>query len=179
MECQVPSIHARAELDNILGREESVYFIKDSRYKIYSPEYNNVIEVPAEFIPCKCTEDDYEKENNLYDWIYANYSDNSSSSPEEEIWKATDMVKESMRPLDDKFNDYTTEVLCPCHIPANIIRYFNANSIGSCRIESKRKSNSKMEALEKELATHWENTKEERERTHTGKMYEKYMKEKG
>jgi hypothetical protein len=138
-ECQVPSVHARTELDSVLNREESVYFIKDERYKIFSPKHDNVLEVPAELIPCKCIEDNYELENTLYDWIYANYSDFSSSSPEEEIWKATDDVLATQRPLDDKFNKYTTEVLCPCPIPAKIIRHFKVDSIGSCKIESKRR----------------------------------------
>ena len=35
------------------------------------------------------------------------------------------------------------------------------------------------EDLEKKLKKHWEDTAEERKRTHTGKIYEKYMKEKG
>jgi hypothetical protein len=36
-----------------------------------------------------------------------------------------------------------------------------------------------IEDLEKKLKKHWEDTVEERKRTHTGKIYEKYMKEKG
>lgn len=36
----------------------------------------------------------------------------------------------------------------------------------------------KLKQIEKRLKHHWEITKEEREKTHTGKMYEKYIKEK-
>ena len=36
----------------------------------------------------------------------------------------------------------------------------------------------KLEELEKELKAHWENTKEERERTHTRAIYEKPSKKK-
>ena len=36
----------------------------------------------------------------------------------------------------------------------------------------------KLEELKKELKAHWENTKEERERTHTGALYEKFLKKK-
>lgn len=33
----------------------------------------------------------------------------------------------------------------------------------------------KLEKLEKELKTHWEDTREERKRTHTGVLYEKFL----
>lgn len=36
----------------------------------------------------------------------------------------------------------------------------------------------KQEELEKELKSHWNNTKEERERTHTGVFYEELLKNK-
>ncbi len=38
---------------------------------------------------------------------------------------------------------------------------------------------SKLENLKKELKEHWENTKEERERTHSKAMYENFLKNKG
>ncbi len=37
----------------------------------------------------------------------------------------------------------------------------------------------RLKELQKKLDAHWEATTEERKRTHTGKLYEKYMKEKG
>ena len=36
---------------------------------------------------------------------------------------------------------------------------------------------SKMEDLEKELAEHWKRTEKERKLTHSGKMYEKFLKQ--
>jgi len=36
----------------------------------------------------------------------------------------------------------------------------------------------KLEELEKELKAHWEDTREERERTHTKSLYEKPLKNK-
>ena len=36
----------------------------------------------------------------------------------------------------------------------------------------------KLEELEKELKAHWKNTKEEREKTHTKALYEKFLKNK-
>jgi len=36
----------------------------------------------------------------------------------------------------------------------------------------------KLEELEKELRVHWENTKGEREKTHSGALYEKFLKKK-
>ena len=35
----------------------------------------------------------------------------------------------------------------------------------------------KLEELQKQLDAHWKNTAEERERTHTGKLYKKYLEE--
>jgi len=133
-ECQVPSIHARTELDDALSRRESVYFIKNKENMFAHPTINTVVEVPAELIPCKCTEDNYELENELYDFIYGQYSDWSPSTDEEVIWKAIEKVEASMRPLDTKKNDYTTEVLCPCHIPPEIIAPYSSNKYGSCRV---------------------------------------------
>ncbi len=36
-----------------------------------------------------------------------------------------------------------------------------------------------IQELQKQLEAHWKNTEKERRRTHTGKMYEKYIEEKG
>ena len=33
----------------------------------------------------------------------------------------------------------------------------------------------KIEVLQKELEEHWKNTEEERRKSHTGKMYEKFL----
>lgn len=134
-ECQVPSVHARTELDEVLGRPESVYFVKNKDDILRNPTANTVIEVPAELIPCKCIEDNYELENELDDLIYGSYSDFAPSADEEEVWTKTEEVEKSMRPLDTKINPYTTEVLCPCHIPSNIIKPYRANMLGSCRIK--------------------------------------------
>ncbi len=136
-ECEVPSVHARIELDEALGRQESVYFVKNENNILKNPSVNTVIEVPAELIPCKCTEDNYELENELYDLIYGGYSDYSPSADQEEIWAKTDEVEATMRPLDTKINPYTTEVLCPCHIPPEIIRPYRTNKFGSCKVNKK------------------------------------------
>lgn len=39
--------------------------------------------------------------------------------------------------------------------------------------------NKELDSLQKQLEAHWEATAEERKRTHTGKLYDKYIKEKG
>nr|BDI55186.1 MAG: hypothetical protein [uncultured archaeon] len=134
-ECRVPSVHARGELDSVLNRQESVYFVKDEDNILRTPSLDTVVEVPAELIPCKCVEDNYELENELYDLIYGSYSDYSPSPDQEEIWAKTEEVEATIRPLDIKKNPYTTEVLCPCHIPANIIKPYRTNKIGSCVIK--------------------------------------------
>ena len=36
-----------------------------------------------------------------------------------------------------------------------------------------------IQELQEQLEVHWKNTEKERKRTHSGKMYEKYMEEKG
>ena len=41
----------------------------------------------------------------------------------------------------------------------------------------KEKQKQVIQKLEKQLKTHWKNTEEERKRTHTGIMYERFVKE--
>ena len=44
---------------------------------------------------------------------------------------------------------------------------------------SSEKQKEVIQELQKQLEAHWKNTEKERRRTHTGKIYEKYMEEKG
>ena len=41
----------------------------------------------------------------------------------------------------------------------------------------KEKQKKIIQKLEKQLEAHWKNTEKERERTHTGKMYERFVEE--
>jgi len=108
----------RYELEEELSRSPSVYFVKNRNDII---DYEAVVEVPANLIPCQCFEDNYDIENELYDMIRSNYSDFSPSVDQEEIWKKAEEVEATIRPLDTKENDYVTEVYCPCKIPSGII----------------------------------------------------------
>jgi hypothetical protein len=131
--CESPSIRTRQELDELLGREDGVYFVKDKKDII---EREAVVEVPAERLQCRCIEDNYDLENELYDLLFQSYSVNYPMPSQEEIWDLTERIENSVRPLDDKDNEYVTEVICPCKIPPDIIRPLGSNEIGSCRIEN-------------------------------------------
>ena len=122
-ECTASNI--RYELDELLGRPSAIYLVKSKNDIV---DYEEVIEVPANLIPCQCFEDDYDVENELYDMIQGNYSDFSPTTSQEKIWKKADEVLATVRPLDTKENDYTTEVFCPCKIPRRIIAPINSGN---------------------------------------------------
>lgn len=129
--CEAPSIRAREELDELLGREEGIYFVKDENDIV---SHEAIVEVPAEFIPCRCIEDNYDIENDLYTLLYDSYSSRSPMPSQEEIWDVTEEVEKSIRYLDKKENSYTTEVICPCEIPPEIIVPYGSEKFGSCKI---------------------------------------------
>lgn len=123
MECK--EFNIRNELDEELGRSEGVYFVKSESDIL---DYEAVIEVPAHLIPCRCIEDNYDLENELYDMIASNYDDWSAGTDQEDIWEKVDEVKATMRPLDTQENEYVTEVVCPCDIPPEIIAEYGSGT---------------------------------------------------
>lgn len=122
--CESGDVKARDELDDLLSRPEAVYSVKDKWDAVKS--FEETLKVDASKIPCRCIEDNYDMENRLYHKIRNNFSNGSRPyTPQEEIWNLAEAVEHTIRYLDKTKNPYTTEVLCPCHVPAEAITRFD------------------------------------------------------
>ena len=148
--CDLPKEYLlRTEFDELLDRERGVYFVKKEENIIGArgAAYETV-EVPAEFIPCKCNEYDYDKSNELWELLlaehfpYSQYPDNVKKIMEKEgpmgvqdyKFELAEEILSSGRPLsNEKFYD-RSEVICDCDVPAEIIEPLDEQAIGSCRI---------------------------------------------
>lgn len=82
-----------------------------------------------------------------------------------------------MKEIKDAFKDYDKK-LSQLNKIGKILSDYCEDKSDDNELQEQCKHYSKMEALEKELAAHWEATAEERKRTHTGKMYKEYMEKK-
>lgn len=80
--------------------------------------------------------------------------------------------------ITEAFKDYDKKLLQLANI-TKILSDYCENKTGDYEFQEQCEHYEKMEEIQKQLEAHWEATKEEREKTHTGKMYEKYMREKG
>lgn len=105
--------------EKIPEHKHSVFLWKNEPHIIY--EMGGLpITVHADKIPCRCSEGNSEAMEKLFK-KYAQSLSISYKVPEEKLQKLEKEYKDSIRLLDDKKNEYRTEVMCPCHIPVDAI----------------------------------------------------------
>lgn len=82
-----------------------------------------------------------------------------------------EMVKKAFKEYDKKLVQLKPII--------EVLSDYCKGKMGDYEFQEKCEIYKKQEELQKQLDAHWEATADEMKRTHTGKIYEKYMKEKG
>ena len=135
----------RQQFDEMLDRnQDAIYFHKKWTNLANAGDMMSV-KVPAEHIPGKCIEYDYEESNKLWDMLLAQYSmwadyDFGTDDTMEQIdmmYTQANKIKATARPLTNKKFYKSSEVLCPCRIPSEIIFELDEKGYGSCRLPNK------------------------------------------
>ena len=112
---EVPKISGRLGINHHLPiQENAVFFYKELPTRV--PKDIAILRINAKNIPCRCLEANAMHSETIFG-VYANEFD------DQEIPEAVEEYNTSLRLLDTKKNDYTTEVMCHCDIFPDSIEF--------------------------------------------------------